>query len=422
MSNTSDRNKQIKVDVPRRVDGMVGVRATLRNMGIDNSQIGYNEANKTVTLGGREFMKPQYINENEGISYSMPSDIQKSVVKFYSNTNNPVVRVSDAYSRIAGQYGLSADALGYSNGTVTVGGRPLDVLYIDDDGKAWAFQDDVQASVDDYVRSLGVRSPNDLLEEYNSRYLPDIERLMGSIRNRREFSYDPETDPVYQAYRSRYLLDSSRAAQDTMASYAGLTGGYANSAAVTAAALAQQYYMSRLSDMIPQLAQQAYERYSDSYDNDFALLENMIGLYDTAYGNAYAANNRTISNANSAAASNVKRDNAAYERNNSDFERYWDELFNAQDYSWTERQNSQDYNWTEQQNSQDYNWTDVLNGQQSRLNELDIENSINENIMQSIYAGYYDSILKTQLEGERLTNRLTQERINQLLLKNALGM
>ena len=98
MSNTSDKtkNSRVQVDVPRRPDGMVGVRATLRNMGIDNSLIGYNEANKTVTLGGRELMKPQYINEQAGISYSMPADIQRSVANFYSNTNNPVVRVSDA--------------------------------------------------------------------------------------------------------------------------------------------------------------------------------------------------------------------------------------------------------------------------------------------------------------------------------------
>ena len=402
MSNTSDKN--IKVDVPTRPDGMVGVRATLRNMGIDNNLIGYNEANKTVTLGGREFMKPQYINEQEGISYSMPSDIQKSVAKFYSSTNNPVVKVSDAYSKYAGRYGLSADALGYTNGTVTIGGNPLDVLYVDDEGKAWAFQNDVQSSIDDYVRTLGVTSPNALLEQYNNQYLPQIERLSRSIMNRKDFSYDPENDPVYQAYREQYLLNGDRAARDTMAAYAGLTGGYANSAAVTAAALTEQYYMSQLSGMIPELAQQAYKRYADSMSQDMNLLDTMIGLYDTVYGNAYAANNKTTSNVNSSLASNSARDAAAYER-------YWDSLFNAQDYNWTERQNSQDYN-----------WTDVLNGQKSRSNELNIENSINENIMQGIYMGYYDRMLRGQLEEQRLSNRLTQEKINQLILQNMLGI
>ncbi len=407
MSNTSDKRKndgRIQVDVPRRPDGMVGVRATLRNMGIDNGLIGYNEANKTVTLGGREFMKPQYINEQAGISYSMPADIQRSVVKFYSNTDNPVVRVSDAYSGYAGQYGLSADALGYSNGIVTVGGRPIDTLYIDDEGKAWAFQDDVEAAVEEYARSLGVQRPGDILKQYNDQYLPQIRDLSQSIMDRKDFSYDPESDPVYKAYREQYLLNGSRAARDTMADYAALTGGYANSAAVTAAALTQQYYMSQLSAMIPQLAADAYHRYSDDLDRDAEMLDSMTEIYDTVYGNAYSANNKAVSAANSSLASNIARDDRAYER-------AWDELLKNQQYEWTERKNDQDYN-----------WTDVLNGQKSRSNMLDIENSAAENLMQSIYAGYYESMLRAQLEGDRLNNRLTQERINQLILQNMLGL
>ncbi len=417
MSKTSGRTKtnQVKVEVPRRPDGMVGVRATLRNMGIDNSLIGYNEANKTVTLGGRELMRPQYINEQAGISFSMPADIQRSVAQFYSNTSNPVVRVSDAYSGYAGRYGLSADALGYSNGVVTIGGIPLDTLYIDDDGKAWAFQNDVRSAVDDYVNSIGAVSPNELLEQYNDMYLPRIESLSNSNMNRKEFSYDPAADPVYGAYRDQYMLNAGRAAEDTMAAYSAMTGGYSNSAAVTAAGLAQQYYMSQLSGMIPELARQAYERYSDGLSRDAELLDNMIGLYDTVWSNAYAANNKTVSNANSSLSSNAERDQDA-------FERRWAEAMNSQDYNWNELLNNQKYNWTERQNSQDYSWTDVLNGQKSQSNMLGLENAANENIMQGIYMEYYNDMLRAQLEGDRLNNRLTQERINQLILQNMLGM
>ena len=81
---------------------------------------------------------------------------------------------------------------------------------------------------------------------------------------------------------------------------------------------------------------------------------------------------------------------------------------------------NQQYEWTEKKNDQDYNWTDVLNGQKSRSNMLDIENSAAENLMQSIYAGYYESMFRAQLEGDRLNNRLTQERINQLILQKML--
>ena len=161
--------------------------------------------------------------------------------------------------------------------------------------------------------------------------------------------------------------------------------------------------MSQLTNVIPELAQQAYERYADSYKTDLDLLEQMVDLYDTAYGNAYSANNKTIANINSAAGSNVDRDAAA-------FEKYWDSLFNAQEYSWAEKNNAQDYDWTE-----------ILNGQQSTSNYLESENMRNENIMQQIYLQYYNKLLEAQLVGENLNNRLTQEKINQLILQNMFG-
>ncbi len=133
----------------------------------------------------------------------------------------------------------------------------------------------------------------------------------------------PDDDPVYQAYKEKYLTEGNRASQDAMANYAGLTGGYGNSAAATAAAQTNQYYMSKLGEMVPELAQQAYERYADSYNTDINLLENMLDTYNSAYSNAYGANNKTISNINSVLASNTDRDKAAYEN-------YWNTLFNQQ--------------------------------------------------------------------------------------------
>lgn len=403
MSSTLDNNKQIKTEVPTREDGTVGIRSTLNNMGISNSQIGYNETNKTVTLNGKEFMKPSYIDEDAGVSYASPSDIQQSLVSFYSGSANPIVKVSDAYTKYAGQYGLSSDALGYTNGTVTIGGTPVSTLYVDDDGKTWAFQNDVANSVYDYINTLNVSTPNDILSEYNSKYLTPIYNLSRSITNRGEFSYDPDSDPVYQAYRQKYLTEGNRATRDTLAAYSGLTGGYTNSAAVTAAALAGQYYMSQLTNVIPELAQQAYERYSDKYSTDIDLLENMIDLYNSAYGNAASANNQMTAGINSSLASNTARDKAAYER-------YWESLFNNQDYSWTETFNNQDYDWTE-----------MFNNQTATSNYLDIENSRNENLMQQIYMGYYNQILSNQVQEQSLNNRLTQEKINQLILQNMVG-
>ena len=117
-----------KQTVPSREDGTVGIRSTLTNMGISNDLIGYDDRSGTVTLGGRTLMKPSYMDEDAGVSYASPSEIQNSLVSYYSKSNNPIVQVSDAYSKYAGQYGVSADVLGYSNGSATIGGRPLNTL------------------------------------------------------------------------------------------------------------------------------------------------------------------------------------------------------------------------------------------------------------------------------------------------------
>lgn len=395
----TNNNDKIYENVSRP-DGTVGVRDTLNKMGIDNSQIGYDEGTKTVTLGGKTLLKPSYIDEDAGISYASPSDIKKSLTDYYSKTSNPIVKVSDAYSNYAGEYGLKSDALSYSNGTVTVGGKPIDILFTDDDGKAWAFSDSVQNSVSDYINSLGITTPNDVLNQVNSKYLSPISSLIKNIQNRSEFEYDPESDPVYQAYKTQYLTEGKRASENAMANYSSMTGGYANSAAATAAAQAQQYYMQQLTNQIPSLAEAAYKRYSDSMDNDLSLLGTMLDVYEVAYNNADSANRRTTENINTSSESNTSRDNAA-------FSKYWENMMNEQEY---------------RKNEQDFKWTDILNSQKSELNQSDLESNLLDNSQKRIYLEYYNDLLKSELEGNNLNNRLTEEKINQLILQNMYGI
>lgn len=398
-AKSSDGSKA-KLDVPTRSDGTVGIRATLNNMGINNDLIGYDENSKTVTLGGKHFMKPSYIDEGAGVSYASPSEIRQSLTGYYSSSNNPIVKVSDAYTNYAGQYGLSADALSYGNEAVTVGGVPIDVLYIDDEGKSWAFNDSVQSSVNEYINSLGVSSPNDVLNQYNKKYLTPINNFISSLKNRGEFTYDPESDPVYQAYKNQYLTQGSRASENAMANYSALTGGYANSAAATAAAQTQQYYMTQLTNQIPALAEAAYERYADEYSNGISLLENMLDVYNTAYSSAADANSRTISNINNSLSSNTKRDNDA-------FQKYWENSLNRQKYDSAE---------------QDYRWAEILNSQKSDMNIVGMKGEILDNTKKQIYLEYYNDLLQAELNGSYLDNRLTQEKINQLVLQNMYGI
>ena len=392
-----------KVTVPTRQDGQVGIRATLNNMGFSDDAIGYDEVNQTVTLNGRNLMKPGYMDENAGVSYAKNSDIQKSVADFFQNSDNPVVRVSDAYADAAGKYGLSADALSYGNGTVSVGGTPLDIAYIDDEGKAWTRQSTVDNAAEDYANRVGVTAPMDLAEKYMEMYLDDAQKLSNQLMHQKAFSYDPDSDPVYQAYQRKYRTEGARAGENAAAQYMALTGGLANSAAATAGAQANQYYAQQLSDTIPELAKDAYERYADRYQQNLSLLDQMVDMYNTAYQNAASANERQRKNANESTASNAARDKAAAEKAAALWEQEWKDKQNRQTYAQKERESQ----WDERFRAQDLMKNDYTN-EKLRLGNEKLQLT-NEQLQ--VYQRYYEQLLEEELRGDRLDNAMAQAKL-----------
>ena len=392
-----------KVTIPTRQDGQVGIRATLNNMGFSDDAIGYDEVNQTVTLNGRNLIRPGYMDENAGVSYAKNSDIQKSVADFFQNTKNPMVRVSDAYADTAGKYGLSADALSYGNGTVSVGGTPLDIAYIDDEGKAWTRQSTVDNAAEDYANRVGVTAPMDLAEKYMEMYLDDAQKLSNQLMHQKAFSYDPDSDPVYQAYQRKYRTEGARAGENAAAQYMALTGGLANSAAATAGAQANQYYAQQLSDTIPELAKDAYERYADRYQQNLSLLDQMVDMYNTAYQNAASANERQRKNANESTASNAARDKAAAEKAAALWEQEWKDKQNRQSYAQKVRESQ----WDELFRAQDLMKNDYTN-EKLRLGNEKLQLT-NEQLQ--VYQRYYEQLLEEELRGDRLDNAMAQAKL-----------
>ena len=373
MDKISEDTK-LKKDVPKYNDS-VGIRATLNNLGISDSRIGYDENNKTVTIGGKAFMKPIYMDEDAGISYAPESAIRQNLVDFYKDSSNPIVRVSDAYTAAAGKYGLDASALTYGNNTVMIGGVPLNTLYIDDSGKAWAWQNDVYDLTEKYANNVGVSTPESIYGN-TKKYLSDIENAIKSLYNQSSFSYNPDDDPVYMAYRNKYILAGNRAVQDTMANYSALTGGYANSAAVTAGALANQYYSQQLTDKIPELANQAYARYNDDRQANISLIDKMISAYNSAYNNLSDINDTARKYANATANSVTARDNDSYER-------YWTDLLNQQAYDTQVQKNY---------------WEDSNNIQNQLMNSYKMQGYILDNEEQEISNSYLKRLLEAEIE------------------------
>lgn len=119
---------------------------------------------------------------------------------------------------------------------------------------------------------------------FQSDYDKNIQALYQKITGREKFSYDASTDPLYGQYREAYIQQGRQAMQDSMGQTAALTGGYGNSYGSVAGQQTYEAYLGRLNDVLPELEQQAYNRYlaeGDRLNQQYALASDMR---NTQYG------------------------------------------------------------------------------------------------------------------------------------------
>ena len=138
-------------------------------------------------------------------------------------------------------------------------------------------------SYDAYEKSDIVKQAEALLQqqlankpgEYQSAWQTQLDEILNNILNRDKFSYDLNSDALYQQYKDQYMLQGQQAMMDTMGQAAALTGGYGNSYAQTAGQQTYQGYLQQLNDRVPELYQLALDQYNREGDE----LYNQYGLY-----------------------------------------------------------------------------------------------------------------------------------------------
>ena len=84
-----------------------------------------------------------------------------------------------------------------------------------------------------------------LLQQLSSgrtSYTDQINSMMSEIQNREKFSYDVDSDMLFQQYLASSMASGKMAMQDTMGQAAALTGGYGS----TYADIAYQQYLDNL--------------------------------------------------------------------------------------------------------------------------------------------------------------------------------
>lgn len=131
--------------------------------------------------------------------------------------------------------------------------------------------------------------------EFKDEYAPFRTQMIDDILNREEFSWNKETDPQWSSYKKQYLREGDRATQNTLGQASAASGGRASSYAVGAASQAGDYYATKLSDMIPTLYQQAYDKYLNEYQmklSDLNMLNTQTQMEHGMYQDEVAQFNR----------------------------------------------------------------------------------------------------------------------------------
>lgn len=182
-------------------------------------------------------------------------------------------------------------------------------------------------SAEQYLKTLQSQKPGD----YSGKYTRQAEALLGQIISRKPFSYDANSDPLYQIYRDRYIMGGQRAMENAMGQAAQLTGGYGNTYAQTVGQQQYQQYMEGLNDKVPELAQQAHARYQGEGDRLRQSYQLLQSADDAAYGRWADGYNRW-SNETQQAQSAYE---SAYDR---DYSRYNDQRNYDQQQSHSARQ------------------------------------------------------------------------------------
>ena len=170
-------------------------------------------------------------------------------------------------------YNRAAEMIREKNGGYT-GGKT---------GSGFTLSDKYAPAVPDYVKQA-------------DKYTAQIDSLFSQLKDRGAFTYNPSADPSYQAYSEKYRNLGRNAAADALGSAAAMTGGQLNSYALTASQQAQDAYNSRMSDVIPELQQLAYQKYSDELGQKRADLSTLQGMQQNEYGMIRDAHQDSVTN------------------------------------------------------------------------------------------------------------------------------
>ena len=158
---------------------------------------------------------------------------------------------------------------------------------------------------------------------------------LNQYQNRDPFSYDFNSDALYNQYKDQYIQQGQMAMMDTMGQAAAMTGGYGNSYAQTVGQQTYNQYLNQLNEIMPELYDRAYNRYNQEG-------QDMLNMYELYMGREQDNYNKYLDS--------VDLWNSQLSEAKDNYTTLYNEFTDAYDQNYTEKQDTKKW---EQQDKDD---------------------------------------------------------------------
>ena len=153
------------------------------------------------------------------------------------------------------------------------------------------------------------------IQSGRTSYTSQVEEMMDKIMNREKFSYDVDSDTLFQQALASAMKSGKQAMQDTIGQASALTGGYGSTYATAAGNQAYNAFIEDAYDNLPQyyqMAMEAYQMEGDELYRQFGVVSEMddkeyarmVTAYDATsnyrnqmYNEAYTRHRDSVSDA-----------------------------------------------------------------------------------------------------------------------------
>ena len=159
---------------------------------------------------------------------------------------------------------------------------------------------------------------------------------LSKYENRDPFSYDFNSDALYNQYKDQYIQHGQMAMMDTMGQAAAMTGGYGNSYAQTVGQQAYNQQLGQLNEIMPELYGMAYDRYNQEG-------QDMLNMYDLYMGREQDNYNKWQDSYN------MWLDKVSMAKDN--YTTLYDQYTSAYDQNYKEEQNTKEWEYKDKQDA-----------------------------------------------------------------------